>query len=197
MPALIIALASCFPDIGFTAAEGTLIVGLLVATITDIGSCKIFNWTTYPLIAWAIVFSAAVSLLTLGGYEVVWLGEQGLVGAVFGMMCCGAITLVAYFGSGGGAGDVKLALMVGGLLGPESGVLVVAVAYILAALSALVASFADASTVGLLSGLARKIGCQLSPWVPPPSTRHSLLLQRKTPLAAYFAIAGWFMVSMP
>lgn len=179
---------------GYGAAGLCLMLGLLIAAVTDIRYRKIYNWTTYPLIVWSILLAAAVTMLGLCGYEAAWVGGVDLTGAMAGMLCCGAITLVAYFGSGGGAGDVKLALVVGGMLGVEQGLHTVAFAYILAAGGALLLSIADASALRLLSGLARKLGSKLSPLVPPPSTKQERLLQRKTPLAGYFVLAAWLVM---
>lgn len=190
LPLLALAVAWTLVTHAISAADICLVAGLILAGITDTRYHKIFNWTTYPLILWSVVLGIAVATARQLGIDSSWIGNCNLLDVVGGIVCCGSVTLVAYCFSRGGAGDVKLAMLVGGLLGVERGLLAVGGAYILAAGFTLLFAAAERSIWNLARGLARSIGSQLSVLIAPPNCQQEALLARKTPLAGYFAIAG-------
>ena len=88
-----------------------LLAGLLVvASITDIGWQKIYNWTTYP---------GMVLGLLLGGFQGGW---PGLEDRLLAVLLCGGLMLFAFLLMGIGGGDVKLVAMMAAFLGIERGV---------------------------------------------------------------------------
>jgi len=90
-------------------ATGLLAFVLIVATVTDLRSGKVYNWLTYP--------SMAVGLALAGIFGA--LGEPGLLGGLAASalaMLVGLIGLGIIAGAGGiGWGDVKLLGAVGAL----------------------------------------------------------------------------------
>jgi prepilin peptidase CpaA len=94
----------------------------LVATVTDIRSHKIYNWTTYPGIFCAYAIASIVSF-TEGDPQMAKLfGQIGLGDAALGMFACGGMLLVCYVFFRIGGGDVKLLAMLGAFLGIEQGI---------------------------------------------------------------------------
>lgn len=86
-----------------------LLVLLLVATVTDVMTNKIYNWTTYTgiLLGFAIRF-----------FEEGWIGFQD---SVSGFFLCGVIMLVCFLFGGVGGGDLKMIAMMGAFLGSYRG----------------------------------------------------------------------------
>lgn len=125
---------------------GLLLIFLSVATVTDVRSHTIANWTVYPGILLALVCSLAGTLLgkdTIAGTEadVLWYGVPHLSSALGGLVSCGLIMLVCYvfFPGGLGGGDVKLIAMMGSFLGVAEG------------LEAMLWTFVLGGCVGLIS----------------------------------------------
>ncbi len=86
-----------------TLAEGLCAVGLLVASATDLRDKKIYNWLTFPMIALGIAFHS-----TLG---------QGWTFALVGLAAAFALHFFLWIVKVERAGDAKLAMGIGALLG--------------------------------------------------------------------------------
>jgi len=104
--------------------SGIVLAGLLVAaSITDIRDRKIRNSLTYPAIgigwltAWLLPDFSSVTPV------------QSLVGC----LGCGTLMLIPYAHSGGGAGDVKLAMACGAWAGWVMATQIVLIGYLVAA----------------------------------------------------------------
>lgn len=105
-----------------------LLVFLSVATVTDVRSHTIYNWTVYPGILLALAISVGATLagrdLIQGtAFDVTWFGTPDVWSALGGFLSCGSIMLVCYvfFPGGLGGGDVKLLAMIGTFLGVGQG----------------------------------------------------------------------------
>ncbi len=85
-------------------------VTVSVASVTDIRSGRIYNWTTYPAIALGLIGHAL-----LGG--VVGDEHMGLLGSLAGLAVGAGLLLLAWLAGGIGGGDVKLMGAVGALTG--------------------------------------------------------------------------------
>jgi prepilin peptidase CpaA len=99
---------------------------LVVATITDLRSGKIYNWTTYPGILAALACSGAASIWEQeklsSASETPVFALVPFSDSLLGCLACGAVLVVCYvFLPGGGGGDIKLIAMVGAFLGVYGG----------------------------------------------------------------------------
>lgn len=105
-----------------------LVAFLLVSAFTDVRQHKIYNWTTYPGMAAALVMSGlatwlGVDVMNGSPTQVETLGVSNWPDSVFGLLACGVMMIVCYvfFPGGVGGGDVKLVAMIGAFLGVMSG----------------------------------------------------------------------------
>jgi Flp pilus assembly protein protease CpaA len=164
-----------------------LLSALIVAAYTDLRWRKIPNWVTYPLALWALAIGAAVSLgwvSTTGGSVSVGFGES-LVGAAVAFV----VMYLVYQVAGGGAGDVKLATVIGACLGAERAIESLIAAYILAAVGILLWLTWTVGPRTLLLAFARKLGRFLSPaFVGPICESERRVLERPVALGPFFGL---------
>lgn len=106
---------------------------LFVATITDIRGRKIYNLSTYSAILIALIANAGASLTHSHS---VFLGAVGAGSSFAGAAACFFVVFLAYQMTGCGAGDVKMAMAIGAILGLHVGLTAVGYSYIVAALAA-------------------------------------------------------------
>ncbi|MBN1555311.1 MAG: prepilin peptidase [Phycisphaerae bacterium] len=100
------------PDLGPDVwSYGVLLATLIVASVTDLRSGKIYNWLTYP-----------AALIGLVGHSItggLWGADDhlGLVGSLGGLAAGFGPLLVAWMAGGIGGGDAKVMGSVGALVG--------------------------------------------------------------------------------
>ena len=103
--------------------------------------------------------------------------------------------LIPYCLARGGAGDVKLAASIGALIGLDAGLLVIAFAYIIAAITITGWTIWSKGPLTLFSAMLRKFGAKLFPfYVSAPTEQQGVLLEKPIPLAGFFAIATVLVV---
>ncbi len=168
--------------------SGLLLVLLLAgASFSDLSRRKIYNWATYTALLWAVAINILPGVQTIGAI--------GLSSSLSGAAVCFAIMLVPYTLARGGAGDVKLATAVGALTGIDSGLLIIAFAYIIAAIAIVGWTIWTTGPFRLLSAMIRRFGSQWLPqYVVAPSEQQDVLLDQPIPLAGFFAIATLLVV---
>lgn len=105
-----------------------LAVAGLVASITDLRRMVIPNWLTLPLIFLGLAY---------GGVSGGW---AGLGAAAMGVAVGGAVFVFNYATSGGGAGDAKLMMGMGGWLGWEATLTLIMCVTVVGLLSAIYAT---------------------------------------------------------
>ncbi|MDH5563132.1 MAG: A24 family peptidase [Nitrospirota bacterium] len=106
-----------------------LVVGLVVAAVTDVREARIPNWLTFSLAAFGITVHS-------------WM--HGFDGFLFSLegLCVGLVCLMFFYVKGGmGAGDVKLLGAIGTILGPGQVVFAFAFAAMLGGLYSLALLF--------------------------------------------------------
>jgi Flp pilus assembly protein protease CpaA len=176
-----------------TLAGLVLVAVLATCTVTDVRGHRIFNWASYSAFLWAILINIAASVWPSIPPE--WLGGVGIAKSFGGAALCFLITLAGYHMSGRGAGDVKLAAVIGALLGVQYGVFAVAYSYIVAAVAIIVWSTWVNGPLAIVKAGLRTIGNVLGPlWPFPPSSTDTALLLRPIPLGPYFAIGTLLVV---
>ncbi len=120
-----------------------VLLGLvLVAAATDLRRHKIYNWTTYPGILFALGLSASGECLLRAGVSrdwlQHWLGWIGFRQSLIGFLVCGILMLVCLVLSKVGGGDVKLIAMLGAFLGWEVGIVAMLWTFVLGSAGALI-----------------------------------------------------------
>jgi Flp pilus assembly protein protease CpaA len=171
-----------------TLAGLVLTVLLATCAVTDLAWHKIPNWATYPAFGWALLLSAVSALVSDPTWSAA-LGAVGLAECFKGAGACFGIMLFVFWMSGTGAGDVKLATVLGALLGLERGVYALAYTYLAAGLFGLCAAIWESGPLYLAAAVARDIGALILPgWIAPASPEQRRLLRRPVPLGFFFAL---------
>jgi Flp pilus assembly protein protease CpaA len=169
----------------------------LVATCacTDLTWHKIFNWATYPAALWAVGLNLVGTLTHAnridGPDEPSVLGHVGLLPCLLGFGVCFFLMLLIYRLARGGAGDVKLAAVLGTLFGLERGLYALALTYLVAAVTLLIWVIWTVGPLVLVVGLTRAVGCVLLPrYIGPPNAAQLKLLASPVPLGVFFAVGA-------
>jgi prepilin peptidase CpaA len=197
-----------------TLAGLVLMAAILTSAVTDFRNHRIYNWVTYSAFLWALVINITASILStnettpasmLTKAPVIgpdWLGGIGLAQCLAGAVLCFAFVLVAYHLSGGGAGDVKLATVIGALLGVHHGLFAVGYSYIVAAVAMTLWTIYSNGPVALAKAVILSIGNWIGmrlarfgiPWPFPPTEADTKLLFKPIPLGPFFAIGTLLVI---
>jgi Flp pilus assembly protein protease CpaA len=210
-------LALAVPVSRFTTLTGCMtLIFLGVCAYTDLGWAKIRNSVTYPTLLYALAVAAfdtvfcrphsADYLADPAAGTPGLLGESGVrlsehLGAVgFGASLGGAgvaflIMLVIYHIAGGGGGDVKLATVLGALLGPAEVVHAILWTYVAAGFAIVIWLIVAFGPVRILTWVVRKVGSRLAPALVAPPADERGVLQKKIRLAPFFAIGTMIALS--
>lgn len=167
-----------------------LILSLGLAAITDFRWRKIPNAVTYPTALWALVINGLASALEASEHSLTLpTGAVGLSACIAGFAVCFLVMFFIFRVSGGGAGDVKLAAVIGAFLGVEQGLTALVAAYVVAAAVILTWHVWASGPFTLAKAVGRKVGTTMLPvWIAPPSVSEQTLLRRPIALAPFFAI---------
>lgn len=173
----------------FTFLQMTLVLGLLVAAITDVRSGRIPNSVTFPLVISGLVFHTWAD------------GWQGLLFSLLGCLV-GLGCLIWFYARGGmGAGDVKLLGAIGAYLGPTQVVYAFAVAAILGGAYSLALLFAQGGgqhvqerMLLFLTNLrvARTASVSPQPVSQDPKLRYALVLGLGTLISQSLNFYAWW-----
>jgi prepilin peptidase CpaA len=161
-----------------------LVLALLIlcTTFTDLRWRKIFNWASYTACGWAFAICVLPSPFSAGSI--------GLNASFAGFATCFVLMLIPYSLARGGAGDVKLSAAIGALLGVGDGLLVIAFAYISAAVCIVGWTILKQGPFSLMRAFFRMIGARWLPrYVPAPTEKQTVMLEQPIPLAGFFAVA--------
>lgn len=170
-----------------------LVLLVAVSSVTDLSRRKIYNWTTYTAFGFAILINMAP--VSIANHT----GAIGLSSSLAGAAVCFALMLAPFILARGGAGDVKLATAIGALTGVDNGILIIAFAYITAAITIIGWTILHRGPIDLLSALYKRA---VSKWLPhyairnlkAPTEQQNSLLDQPIPLAGFFAIATILVV---
>lgn len=162
-----------------------LVLLLLTATVTDLLRRRIYNWTTYTILGWVVVLELLgvvlgdekAKLLSLGTLP--WRESLGGFAVGFGIL------FVLYNVFHGGAGDLKLAAVLGALVGIKSILEILVYTYILAGVFAACLLIAVAGPASLVVFMLRALGIGGSFLAPSAGVRDCL--KRRLPMAPFIA----------
>ncbi|HEX4412724.1 MAG TPA: A24 family peptidase [Lacipirellulaceae bacterium] len=190
-----------------TLAGFVLLTTLIASAITDIKYQRIYNWTTYSAFVWALAINVAATSgartedSTLPSLEPAstigspLLGGIGIGECLAGAGLCFLVTLFGYDLSGGGAGDVKLATVIGAFLGLHAGVFAVGYSYIVAGIAIIAWTTWKYGPLALAKAGFRKVGRLFGHFWPFPQTAEDQkILMTPVPLGPYFAIGTILVV---
>jgi prepilin signal peptidase PulO-like enzyme (type II secretory pathway) len=170
------------PSVG----QAVALVMVAVAAVTDGRWGKIYNWCTYPAVAWGLV------LALLGASHAglaVRLGAVGPVDALAGLAACFVGMLVVQDLTGSGMGDVKLGAALGCLLGLEGALEALLLGFALAGVVAIAGCVAHHGVLVTVGAFAKSYAGVLLPGSARPvlSGRERALLDRRIRLGPYLA----------
>lgn len=197
-----------------TLAGFVLLAAILTSAYTDFRWHRIFNWVTYSAFLWAILINITASILSTSDVSPMsmlspaaavgpqWLGGIGLPQCLAGAALCFAFTLVAYHLSGGGAGDVKLATVIGSLLGVHNGIFAIGYGYIIAAIAMGLWTVYSNGPFAFAKAMLRAIGNWISMrfnrfgiyWPFPPTESDIKILFKPIPLGPFFAMGTLLII---
>jgi prepilin peptidase CpaA len=188
-----------------------LLLTLTVSSATDLAWRRIPNWATYPAAGFALAINLAAWLLGAGAAEASdgrlarltdSLGAIGMGSCCAGALVCFGIMFFVFGLAGGGAGDVKLATVIGAYLGPQQGLAALCFTYLAAGAAMVGWAILTVGPLKLGSAVGRQFGSFLLPgWISRPSADELRFLRQPTPLAVFFAIGalaalfGWTIPS--
>jgi Flp pilus assembly protein protease CpaA len=189
-------LASGNPSGPFVSSLSGMVLLLMITTaaLTDSTWKKIFNWTTYPGFAWALMLNAVTSITGRvaadSGMGTLPTGEIGFGASLVGAAACFIPMIMLRRVTGGGAGDVKLATAIGALGGAEFGLKVILFCYIIGATCILARLFWVNGPIQITTSFAKRVASKLFPsYVPPPTTEQAAILEGRVALGPFFAAA--------
>lgn len=174
---------------GLTLAGAVLAFLLAASSWTDATRGLVFNGLTYPSLLWALAANALPpdGVPTWAGPPVP-LGSVGLSQSLLGAAVGFGVMLFLYRLSGGGAGDVKLAAAIGGLVGFRGIVETLMYAYVAAGVFAVARGVWAHGPVRVTAGFARWAAAGLAPGLmEPPDEGQRAWLSSKVRLAPFFA----------
>jgi len=182
------------PGLLGTFLGGVLAGASLVACFTDLRFGMIRNSTT--LSAFGIV---AVVYLIFPTFFTVQANRWGIMipqsQMFWGCAVCFLLTAFPYWASGKGAGDVKLAVLFGAILGPLSGIAAVVLAYTLGAAILFSSNMIQYGVRKTLYAIYKSIFSWIVPlWVAPPDSQEATLLNRTIPLGPGFCFAAFVVM---
>ncbi len=127
------AIAICAPNVPALSLSVAALVAILlcVAAYTDCTRLLIPNWLTVTIAIYGILLNGLASLTHFDSATVNAAGMIGLQESVCGVVACFIVMLPLYC-AGIGAGDLKLAVALGTLVGPWLGVSIIVWTHILA-----------------------------------------------------------------
>lgn len=193
------------PAEGLAAPQiSVLIWTLAICAVTDWRWKKIPNWASYPALIWLLLIAVATGWHgvanespdpdTAGTPQAFPPVLESIGATLIGGLACFAVMYFVFKMSGGGAGDVKLATVIGAALGVEAGFAALVASYVLAAVTILTWLSWTVGPRVVVASFLRKLGQTLFPTaVTPANGAENQILQQRVALGPFFA-AGTLVI---
>lgn len=184
----IIAICSPIRSLGELITESLLAVLLITTTYTDCRYRMIFNLTTYSVLLLGFALAMLTTLQAAHDSTGPMSWATGVVRYLFSVTAVGLMMLIPYRLSGGGAGDVKLAMAIAGLTGFAAAWWSIAIGYIVAFAMVVLISVATQlvriSSQGITLHTRQLLSLQAFDWLQAKEQ----CVSRPIPLAGFFAL---------
>ena len=190
-----------------------LVALLVICTFTDLRELKIYNRVTYRFLILMLLLAAGFDLLaptegrssrlsahwpqvlttTPPALEVAPWSQLQL--SLAGGFLCGLTLLPLWLTTGRGGGDLKLAVVIGTAVGPELGLKVIGMTFLIGCVATFVWMAWRMGPWQSVSLLFRQtVGALLPRLVAPATAEERLVLLRPIPLAGFFALGTLVVV---
>lgn len=175
-----------------TFLGGVLTGACIIACVTDLKYRKILNSTTFS----AILIVLTVHLAAQAGrIDPPHWGVISPSQAFFGFAACLLLTGIPFYVTHKGAGDVKLAVLFGAVLGAMQGIAAVVLAYLSAAVLLTSVHLVRNGVRTTFGSVSRLVFSWVLPlWVAPPDATEKRFLKSSMPLAPGFCLAAIVML---
>ncbi len=184
-----------FPGKSGTLCGFVLLSATLVAAIDDHRRGKIPNWITYPAFVWLLFLNLVFSVVPGEAVFFNRLGGIGLGSSLLGAVCCFAVVLVPYILGMGGAGDAKIAAVIGAALGVTDGLLALGLTFVVAALTMILYVIATKGPVFVFYTMYRRLGSWLVFWIVPPDSEQKRFLDAPLAMGPSFLFGVVFTIT--
>ena len=180
-----------------------LVLVLAVSVVTDLRGRRIRNWTTYPALTYAVLINAGRTLSVCGDspYWQAVFGGIGIANCLTGAVLCFSGTFCLFLLFGGGAGDVKLMMVLGALCGWRDGFQIWFCAMLLGSAFAIAHTVFKVGLRPLLGFILPKLGLGgqslAARWKCRDSGQTAAALKYRMPLAPCFAGATFVVMGLP
>ena len=182
------------PPLCSTAVVGMLLAVLVFSSWTDWQRGKVYNFVTYPAFLELVLFNAIWSTGLIGACR--WAGAVGVEYALLGAVACFGIALIPYIFSCGGAGDAKLAAVIGAALGVELGVASVLSGVFLTGIGVIVSIIWSRGPWFFVRMNFRAVGHWFVPlWISAPVEEEKEEFRKTVPLAPGLFVGTVFVLS--
>lgn len=181
----------------FAFTPGIVVGTVAVCAWTDYRRRKIYNAVTYPAFLWILASACAVFWIS-NDRLTAFVGVADFPEMLFGIAVCFGITLFPFLLMKGGAGDVKLAAVLGAGLTFGNALAVLLLAYVLAAVFRIAGLVVEIGPIALLKPFYHRIGSFFVPlWIPVPSPEEKEILAAPIPLAPFMLLSLFLVHCIP
>lgn len=183
------------PDRAGTWCGFVLLFTASVAAVTDHQWKIIPNWATYTAFLWLVLVSAVFTAVASPQVLVDQLGTVDIGSSLMGGLCCFVLVLVPYILGVGGAGDAKIAAVIGAGLGVRDGLLTLALTFVIAAFVMLLIVIVQKGPVFVVRSLFRRVGSWVFFWIVPPDRDQRQFLEAPLSMGPSFLFALIFVLT--
>jgi prepilin peptidase CpaA len=164
-----------------------------IAAWSDLRWRRIPNWATYAAVLWGLLLNACVSRTGFPS-AADQLGAIGFLPSLLGAVAMFVGGVLVFGSTGGGAGDVKLLVALGALLGLDAAIDAVLYSFIAAGAASVSWALWQFGLLKVIGASLRAAGSFVLPqWIDRPRPEQQHLLRMPIPLAPFFA-AGTLLV---